>query len=289
MAPSPQERPYRKLTPEEEAIIVHKGTERPFTGEYYLHFAPGIYACRRCGAMLYRSQDKFHSGCGWPAFDDEIPGAVQRLPDRDGVRTEILCRHCGAHLGHVFTGERLTPKNTRHCVNSLSLTFIPADQVKFGRAVFAGGCFWGVEYWLQQQPGVVAATSGYTGGTKENPTYEEVCSHTTGHLEAVEVLFDPLQTSFEALAKLFFEIHDPTQTDGQGPDRGPQYLSAIFYTDEGQKQIAEKLIADLKARGMKVVTQVRPAGKFWPAEEWHQDYYFKKRLTPYCHVRRPLW
>ncbi|MBI3946144.1 MAG: bifunctional methionine sulfoxide reductase B/A protein [Armatimonadetes bacterium] len=289
MPDQPKGGAYRQLTPEEERVIVHKGTEPPFTGEYDDHFAPGVYTCRRCGAMLYRSQDKFRSGCGWPAFDDEIPGAVKSVPDKDGRRTEILCSHCGAHLGHVFTGERLTPKDTRHCVNSISMTFIPEEKVKYGRAIFAGGCFWGVEYWLQQQPGVVAVTSGYTGGTKENPTYEEVCAHTTGHLEAVEVLYDPIRVSYEQLAKLFFEIHDPTQADGQGPDRGPQYLSAIFYADDAQKEVAEKLIADLKARGMKVVTQVRPAGKFWPAEEYHQDYYFKKRGTPYCHARRKLW
>jgi peptide methionine sulfoxide reductase msrA/msrB len=168
---------FNKLTPEEEHVIIYKGTEKPFSGELYDHKEAGTYVCKRCNAQLYKSDDKFDSGCGWPSFDDEIPGAIKRTTDADGVRTEITCAKCSAHLGHVFEGEKLTAKNIRHCVNSISLDFIPSSKdVKTDVAYFAGGCFWGTEYLLQQQPGVISTQTGYMGGNKDNPTYKEVCS-----------------------------------------------------------------------------------------------------------------
>jgi peptide methionine sulfoxide reductase msrA/msrB len=280
---------YKKLTAEEEYVILHKGTERPFSGEYNELFESGVYVCRQCGAPLYRSEHKFPSHCGWPSFDDQIEGAIRRQPDADGQRTEITCANCGGHLGHLFEGEGLTPRNVRHCVNSLSMQFISAQEwaQRQGRslkkAYFAGGCFWGVEHLLQQQPGVVAVVSGYMGGQLENPSYEQVCSQRSGHLETVEVLYDPARVSFEALAKLFFEIHDPTQADGQGPDIGPQYRSAIFVQDEEERAISERLIAALRKRGYDVVTRVLPLAPFWRAEAYHQDYYARTGKTPYCH------
>jgi peptide methionine sulfoxide reductase msrA/msrB len=279
------EKKLRELTPEEARVILNKGTEAPFTGKYEKTKEPGVYTCRQCGAALYRAEDKFIAHCGWPSFDDEIPGAVRRETDADGRRTEILCASCGGHLGHVFTGEALTKKNVRHCVNSISMDFVPEKNldIPFKRAVFAGGCFWGVEYYLQQAKGVIQAVSGYTGGHKEKPTYEEVCRKETGHVEAVEVLYDPQQTDFEKLARLFFEIHDPTQASGQGPDLGEQYLSVVFYKTPEEKKTAEKLIGLLKEKGHKVVTRIEPAKPFWKAETYHQDYYFVKGKQPYCH------
>lgn len=154
-----------------------------------------------------------------------------------------------------------------------------------GVAYFAGGCFWGVEHFLEQLPGVLSVESGYMGGHVQAPTYEQVSSHGSGHLEAVEVRFDPAKISYEAVAKRFFEIHDPTQADGQGPDIGPQYLSAVFYTSPEQQRTTEALIERLQARGYAVVTQVRPAERFWKAEAYHQDYYASTGKTPYCHGR----
>lgn len=275
---------YNKLTLEEKAVIVNKGTEAPGSGEYNKHFAAGTYACRRCNSSLYLSPDKFEADCGWPSFDDEIQGAVKKSLDADGQRTEITCAHCGGHLGHVFVGENLTSKDTRHCVNSLSLKFVPAKELNLGRAIFAGGCFWGVEYFFKKQTGVLRTTVGYTGGYQDNPTYEQVCSANTGHYEAVEIIYDDNKISYQELIKLFFEIHDPAQVNRQGPDVGEQYASVVFYLDEKQKKTAQDLIDILKDKGYKVSTKLITVTKFWPAEVYHQDYYNKKGGQPYCHV-----
>lgn len=273
---------YNSLTNEEKYVILNKGTERPFTGEYNQHKETGLYTCRQCDRALYASDSKFDSGCGWPSFDDEIPNAVRREPDPDGRRIEILCDNCGGHLGHVFHGEHLTPKNTRHCVNSISMNFVPQEQLE--TAIFASGCFWGTEHWLKQAKGVISTSCGYIGGQTTNPTYEQVCSGRTGHAEAVKVIFDKRVTDFETLAILFFETHDPTQVDRQGPDIGTQYRSEIFYVNESQKSISEKLVQQLNEQGMTVATRLSAATEFYNAEGYHQDYYHKKGSSPYCHI-----
>ena len=276
----------KTLSPEEKHVIVDKGTEMPFSGEYVSTTQEGIYTCKVCGQPLYVSKDKFNSHCGWPSFDDAIPGAVKEQTDADGRRTEIVCAKCGAHLGHVFRGEGFTPKNTRHCVNSISLQF-EAKKDNFDKvlqkAYFAGGCFWGVEYYLEKLNGVKEVTSGYMGGAIEAPTYEQVSAGQTGHLEAVEVVYDPKIITYEALAKTFFEIHDPTQIDGQGPDIGEQYRSAVFVGNQKEREVIENLIGLLEKKGFKVATKVLDIKPFYKAEAYHQNYYRQKEKTPYCH------
>lgn len=274
---------YNKLTSEEEAVILHKGTEYPYLGELLNNKKAGVYVCKRCDAELYRSEDKFDSQCGWPSFDDEIEGAVKRVPDADGRRTEIVCANCGGHLGHVFLGEGFTPKNTRHCVNSISMKFVPAVEKSLRKAYVASGCFWGTEYYFMKAEGVKYTTVGFMGGHLENPTYEQVCQKNTDHLETTEVEYDITKTSYEEMVKLFFETHDFTQTDGQGPDIGPQYLSCLFYANDEEKAIAEKYISILESKGYRVATMLKPVSKFWPAEDYHQEYYDKKSGRPYCH------
>ena len=280
---------YNKLTQEEERVILHKGTEVPFTGEYVNNKRSGIYVCKRCDAPLYNSSDKFDSHCGWPSFDDEIKGAVKRVPDADGRRTEIICANCGAHLGHVFLGEAFTPKDTRHCVNSISLKFIPEQNKMIKKAYFASGCFWGTEYYFMKADGVKHTAVGFMGGHVDHPTYEQVCQKNTGHLETTEVEYDTSKTSYEDLVKLFFETHDFTQTNGQGPDIGPQYLSCIFYSDDSEKEIAEKYIKILESKGFKVATMLKPISPFWMAENYHQQYYEHKGTKPYCHVYKKIF
>ena len=297
-ADAPTERAWNELTPEEERVIVDKGTEPPFSGKYVDYHADGTYTCRRCGAPLFSSKAKFDSGTGWPSFDDAIEGAVKEIPDPDGMRTEIVCAHCGAHLGHVFKGEGFTDKGVRNCVNSLSLNFTPTGQADAhhdtkqaatsahtAKAYFAGGCFWGVEYYFEKVPGVLDASSGYMGGKTTSPSYEEVSSHRTGHAETVAVTYDPSKVSYEELAKLFFEIHDPTQVDRQGPDVGSNYRSAVFVSSDQERKTVERLIAQLEKKGLKVATEIQNAGTFWKAEGYHQDYYQRTGKRPYCHTR----
>lgn len=280
---------YNELTNAEKRVILFKETERPFSGELLNNKKNGTYVCKQCDAPLFRSSDKFDSQCGWPSFDDEIDGAIKRVNDADGIRTEIICLNCGAHLGHLFLNEGFTSKQIRYCVNSISLKFIPNIKNTLKKAYFASGCFWGTEYFFMKAPGVTRTQVGFMGGNVENPTYEQVCQKNTGHFECTEVEYDPKITSYEEMLKLFFETHDFTQTDGQGPDIGPQYRSCIFYSSQEEKQVAEKYINILIKMGYDVATILKPTSVFWEAEDYHQEYYKHKGGRPYCHNYKKIF
>jgi peptide methionine sulfoxide reductase msrA/msrB len=272
------------LLPLTQKIMFEGQTEYPNTAAE-TELSSGTYLCRNCGLALYRAQDKFISGCGWPSFDNEISGNVIKKATDKSNTYEILCSRCNGHLGHVFYGENFTSLNTRHCVNSLALDFISNNQVlDTQEAIVAAGCFWGVEYYFQRLKGVLHTEVGYCGGTKQYPTYKEVCTGNTGHAEVARVLFDPSVISYEDIIKYYFEIHDFSQENGQGYDIGEQYLSVIFYHSPQQQVIANNIISLLKNKNYKVATKVVPAQIFWPAENYHQNYYTLQRTMPNCHI-----
>ncbi|MBY6188586.1 bifunctional methionine sulfoxide reductase B/A protein [Marinobacter hydrocarbonoclasticus] len=273
------------LTDDERQVLEEKGTEAPFSGRFLTLDDNGTYCCRRCQSPLFRSEHKFEAGCGWPAFDDEIPGAVRRQTDADGRRTEILCAHCDGHLGHVFEGEQLTANNLRHCVNALAMSFTPdARPAEREVAVLGGGCFWCLEALFQRLAGVVSVTSGYAGGMPQDADYQTVCGGESGHIEVIKVVFDPSVLSFGQLLEIFFDAHDPTSWDRQGADAGSQYRSALFCQSEEQRQVAERQIAALEFLGRgRIVTELRGDEPFFPAEAYHQNYFNQNRDQPYCH------
>jgi peptide methionine sulfoxide reductase msrA/msrB len=273
---------YNPLTAEEKNVIENKGTEAPFTGEYDDFYKDGVFVCRKCNAVLFSSQAKFDAGCGWPAFDENFPNAVKRIPDTDGKRVEIVCANCLGHLGHVFEGEHLTDKNTRHCVNSLSIRFVPKES-----AILAGGCFWCTEAIFKRLKGVTSVLPGYAGGTVDHPSYEQVCLGNTGHAEAVRVEFNPELISFEKILDVFWHTHNPTTLNRQGSDMGTQYRSVIFYHNQKQKEIAEKSKGNLEKEQLyqkPVVTEITPFTNFFVAEDYHKNYFDRNKNQPYCQL-----
>mgnify|MGYP000011616693 FL=1 len=270
---------FSNLTTEEKHILKDKGTEAPFTGEYNEHYEAGIFICRACDNPLYESNTKFNSGCGWPSFDDEIEGAITHYEDLSGgrLRTEICCKKCDGHLGHIFMGEQITIKDKRHCVNSLSIRF--KSYSKLQRATFGAGCFWSVEKLFKAAEGVYLSRVGYMGGNTDMPTYNEVCSGTTNHAEVVDLYFNPEKVSYSNLLNIFWKNHNPTTLNRQGFDNGTQYRSVVFCHSEQQlKEVQESIKDHQKNLENEIVTQVVYSSKFFRAEEYHQNYLNKNNL-----------
>lgn len=278
----------KQLSKQQYHVTCEHGTEQPFSGEYNDNKRKGHYKCSACGLDLFSSEHKFDSGTGWPSFYQPIDKSNigTRIDESHGMqRVEVHCPRCGAHLGHVFDDGPM-PTRQRFCINSVSLRFEEAGKkepplASLEKATFAGGCFWCMEPFLEKMKGVKSVTAGYTGGHTKNPTYEEVSEGLSGHAEAVEVIFDPSEVSYAKILQAVWYNIDPTAVNSQFADHGTQYRSAIFYHTPEQKRLAEESKKALSASGKfkkPIATEILPASTFYPAEDYHQDYYKKNAL-----------
>ena len=287
---------YDNLT---KYVTEQGGTEPAFNNAYWNEHRAGIYVDANTGEPLFSSLDKFDSGTGWPSFTRTLENASIEEKDDTSLgmqRTEVRTK--ASHLGHVFDDG--PNDSSRYCINSAALKFIPYEDLEssgygeykrlfpYETATLAGGCFWGVQHLLDNISGVITTQAGYTGGITKNPAYEEVSTGTTGHAEAVEVVFDPKIITYKEILSYFWRLHDPTQENRQGPDIGTQYRSAIFYHSEEQRAIAEESKKEFDAKKIfskPAVTEIVAATTFYPAEEYHQNY-FDKNPGQVCHTLR---
>ncbi len=304
----------KKLTSDQYYILRKAGTERAGTGALLKNKAEGLYVCAACSLPLFDSNTKFESGTGWPSFHTPV-AKENVLDKKDVtlgmVRIENVCARCGGHLGHVFS-DGPQPTGLRYCMNSESLRFVAKTDLKAegekmakelekeksmpkvgdrlpepeldaelaaatgeATAIFAGGCFWCTEAVFENVDGVTDVVSGYIGGKVKNPSYEAVCTGTTGHAEAIRLKYDPSKVTYGQLLRIHFATHNPTELNKQGPDKGTQYRTALFPTDDEQKNVAAAYIKQLDAAGefsKSIATTIEPNDTFYVAEEYHQDF-----------------
>ena len=271
---------WNELTPQARQVIEKGGTERAFTGKFLNHKESGTYTCARAARPCSRQALSSNPGRAGRALIRRY-----RAPSKSCLMACALRSAARAATG--ILGMSFAAKDDQKNTPLRELGGSGFSETATQEAFFAGGCFWGVEHLLEAMPGVLSVQSGYMGGNASNPTYKQVVRGWTGHAETVRVVYDPKVISYERLARQFFEIHDPTQVNRQGPDIGTHYRSAVFVTDSEQEQTTLRLIGELKRLGFKVATQVEPAEVFWPAEDYHQDYYKKTGKAPYCHSYTP--